>query len=133
MDDILIKIHQKRHQKALFTLELFDAFSYLNVKDYFQVNLKSIELDENRVQCVLVTENTVLEEEQKEIGESCAKKISDNVEMKAKRFHETNADVGELYNYYGLYLNLIVSEKGESLQGVKSSSNEEVEWSKVTY
>ena len=39
MDDILIKIHQKRHQKALFTLELFDAFSYLNVKDYFQVNL----------------------------------------------------------------------------------------------
>src|SRR5699024_1858891 len=40
MDDILIKIHQKRHQKALFTLELFDAFSYLNVKDYFQVNLK---------------------------------------------------------------------------------------------
>lgn len=93
----------------------------------------SIELDENRVQCVLVTENAVLEEEQKEIGESCAKKISDNVEMKAKRFHETNADVGELYNYYGLYLNLIVSEKGESLQGVKSSSNEEVEWSKVTY
>src|SRR5699024_11856378 len=65
------------------------------------------------------------------IGESCAKKISDNVDMKAKRFHETNADVGELYNYYGLYLNLIVSEKGESLQGVKSSSNEEVEWSKV--
>src|SRR5699024_8447903 len=39
MDDILIKIHQKRHQKALFTLELFDAFSYLNVKDYFLVNL----------------------------------------------------------------------------------------------
>src|SRR5699024_12272586 len=39
MEDILIKIHQKRHQKALFTLELFDAFSYLNVKDYFQVNL----------------------------------------------------------------------------------------------
>ena len=42
MDDILIKIHQKRHQKALFTLELFDAFSYLNVKDYFQVNLKEV-------------------------------------------------------------------------------------------
>ena len=41
MDDILIKTHQKRHQKALFTLELFDAFSYLNVKDYFQVNLNN--------------------------------------------------------------------------------------------
>src|SRR5699024_7858290 len=44
MDDILIKIHQKRHQKALFTLELFDAFSYLNVKDYFQVNLNIINI-----------------------------------------------------------------------------------------
>src|SRR5699024_12793948 len=86
----------------------------------------SIESDEKEVQCVLVTEDDVLEEEQKEIGESCAKKISDNVEMKVKRFQETNADVGELYNYYGLYLNLIVSEKEESIQRIKSSSNKEV-------
>lgn len=75
-----------------------------------------------------MVEDDVLLAERTEIGENCARKIADKVEVKEKRFHTTKADVGPLYEYYRLVIDVLPVDKGKPFQATKSTMEAEVSW-----
>lgn len=93
-----------------------------------QVENITLEADEQGVHCFLVVKDDVLVKDRTEIGEACAKKLSEKVELKSKRFHETNEEVGELYDYHGLTLDVIPGKDGKPLTASKGSSEEAMNW-----
>lgn len=107
--------------------QVLDEVSEEMLEDH-RVEHVSLETDESEVRCFLVVEDDVLLTERTEIGETCAKRISDKVKMKDKRFNKTKADVGQLYDYYGLAVDVLPVEKGKPLNATKYATEDKVSW-----
>lgn len=80
------------------------------------------------VDCYITLEADVPDAERQQLGEMCGKSVSDKVNPKRDISGKSNESIGYLYDYYSLFIHVLIKGEGEALQGVKHMSDEHVTW-----